>query len=274
MAESDYRKATRANTVPAYKDFLTRFPVGERSEQARKAIVTIMESDYREAERLNTVSAYQHFIAQYPAGALREKAQNHLDALSFAYAENKDTAEEYAKYLNAFPQGKHRTEAKKGLAARLGRKVRLVVSVSANCPEARGFLMELGRGACEGYGLKVVSEQQTPILTVEFTRVEAVSYIGNSVGNREKWVWLQGEVAYDSDGPKVLSERVVFETNLTLVTSDGTFVRSDESQGNCHLRRLDRRYENVGLDKFDVGPVREKVRSSLNVFLGRIWLAD
>ena len=75
------------------------------------------ESDWIKAKQANTITAYKEFVSRHPQGARAEEAEQAMEAQrwSAAQAAGKDTAgkediEALESYLKDFPRGKHAAE--------------------------------------------------------------------------------------------------------------------------------------------------------------------
>ena len=72
--------------------------------------------DFEKASAANTVAAYQDFLKQHPNTDLAVQAQNRVNALqddqAWADAQKANTLEAYQMYLQAQPSGMHSADAR------------------------------------------------------------------------------------------------------------------------------------------------------------------
>jgi hypothetical protein len=64
--ESDWEQAKGANTIPAYKEFLSKHSEVPRGDQAKAAIQT--ETDWDQAKATNTIQSYKEFLSKHSEG--------------------------------------------------------------------------------------------------------------------------------------------------------------------------------------------------------------
>jgi hypothetical protein len=73
------------------------------------------EKDWTEAKEANTISAYKEFLTTHPQGAHVEEAKNGVEALDWKDAQGKGTIDAYEKYLKSRASGAHAEAAKSGV---------------------------------------------------------------------------------------------------------------------------------------------------------------
>jgi hypothetical protein len=84
-AESDWQKATAANTAAAYQDFLTQHPSDAHAQEARDHIQKLEdEQAWADAQKANTADGYQQYLAKEANGAHADDAHNQITALQRA----------------------------------------------------------------------------------------------------------------------------------------------------------------------------------------------
>src|SRR5579872_6563625 len=68
-ARQDFQKASAANTVAAYQDFIKQHPNTDLAVQAQNR-VTALEDDqeWSSAQQANTLEAYQQYLQAHPSG--------------------------------------------------------------------------------------------------------------------------------------------------------------------------------------------------------------
>jgi len=69
----EYKSATQANTVSAYKKYLTNYLDGRHNNEARKHLEKLLNDDtfYQDAVKIGTRKAYEEFLELFP-GHMRE----------------------------------------------------------------------------------------------------------------------------------------------------------------------------------------------------------
>jgi outer membrane protein assembly factor BamD (BamD/ComL family) len=84
-AESDWNKASTANTAAAYQDFLTRHPTGAHTQDAHDRLEKLNDDQaWSDAQQSNTLDAYQQYLQKEPNGAHAADAHSQIDALNRA----------------------------------------------------------------------------------------------------------------------------------------------------------------------------------------------
>jgi hypothetical protein len=73
------------------------------------------EEDWTVAKQANTIAAYKEFLTNYPDGAHAEDARNGIEALDWKDAQTKGTVDAYEGYLKAHASGAHADAAKSGV---------------------------------------------------------------------------------------------------------------------------------------------------------------
>jgi outer membrane protein assembly factor BamD (BamD/ComL family) len=130
-AQEDWNKATAANTVAAYQQYLSKHPSSDHSSEASDRIHTLQDDEaWSQAKQTNTLAAYQGYVQNQPTGAHVKDAQDAITGLQRAEdlktAESAGTAEALQGFLNKYPTGPEVDEAKTKLAALSGFRVQLV----------------------------------------------------------------------------------------------------------------------------------------------------
>jgi hypothetical protein len=59
---SDYRKASKENTVTAYEEYIEKYPEGEHSEEAKQNLIKM---EWEKTKKANTIEGYRIFIKKY-----------------------------------------------------------------------------------------------------------------------------------------------------------------------------------------------------------------
>jgi hypothetical protein len=79
--EAGWEAARRENTIPAFQEYLDRFPAGAHRAQARKALLALRESEaWARTDRLGTPEALQRYLGEWPDGAHAADARLRLQA--------------------------------------------------------------------------------------------------------------------------------------------------------------------------------------------------
>ena len=77
--ETGWRDAAANDTIPAYEDYLGRFPAGAHSGEARSRILELREAEaWAIAARLRAPEAWQRYLAAWPDGPNAAKARREL----------------------------------------------------------------------------------------------------------------------------------------------------------------------------------------------------
>ena len=95
-----YRKASSANTIQAYEDFIQKYPGSELVESARLAMETLA---YQNAVSLGMIGAFEVYLREYPTGRNAWNARGILEDLYFQWARKVDTEESWSVFLSRFP---------------------------------------------------------------------------------------------------------------------------------------------------------------------------
>jgi outer membrane protein assembly factor BamD (BamD/ComL family) len=116
-AESDWSKASTANTAEAYQDFLTKHPTGAHAQDAHDRLQKLADDkDWSDAQQSNTVDAYQQYVQKYPNGAHVTDARTQVDALNRATdwktAQAANTEQALQDFIQKYNQGPEVDQAK------------------------------------------------------------------------------------------------------------------------------------------------------------------
>jgi hypothetical protein len=115
QAETDWDQANATNTIQSYKEFLSKHSQGPHTEQAKAAIQT--ETDWEQTERSNTVPAYTDFLAKHP-GAHTEQANAAIQTeTDWKQVSDHGSVEGYDGFLKAHGNSAHVAEAVASLTA-------------------------------------------------------------------------------------------------------------------------------------------------------------
>jgi outer membrane protein assembly factor BamD (BamD/ComL family) len=120
-AESDWNKATAANTVPAYQAFLQRYPGDQHADNAQGRILALKdEQAWRAARATNSIAAYQGYLTAEGGGVHVGEANYQITSLRRVNAwkaiPNDASAEVLQAFLTTYPQGIESNEARARLA--------------------------------------------------------------------------------------------------------------------------------------------------------------
>jgi outer membrane protein assembly factor BamD (BamD/ComL family) len=118
--ESDWNKASTANTAEAYQDFLTKHPTGAHAQDAHDRIQKLADDkDWSDAQQGNTLDAYQQYLQKQPNGAHVADAHAQVDALNRAAdwktAQAANTEPALQEFLQKYNQGPEVDQARAAL---------------------------------------------------------------------------------------------------------------------------------------------------------------
>ena len=84
-AESDWNKASTANTAAAYQDFVTKHPTSAHVQDAHDRLQKLTDDQaWSDAQQSNTLDAYQQYLQKEPNGGHASDAHSQIDALNRA----------------------------------------------------------------------------------------------------------------------------------------------------------------------------------------------
>ena len=87
MAESDWHKATVANTIAGYETFLQEHPDNKHADNARGRILALRdEQAWGAAQAINTIAAYDGYLKAWSGGVHGGDARYQITALQRAPA--------------------------------------------------------------------------------------------------------------------------------------------------------------------------------------------
>ncbi|MDX2285872.1 MAG: caspase family protein [Bacteroidia bacterium] len=117
---ADYQAAAQLDTLPGWRDFLTRYPRSPQAEQVQARIRALEdEAVWQAARQAGTEAAYDRYLTQQPAGRYRAEAEQQLRRLAeekaWARASASDTIYEYRRFLNLYPASAHAPKAEAAL---------------------------------------------------------------------------------------------------------------------------------------------------------------
>jgi outer membrane protein assembly factor BamD (BamD/ComL family) len=118
--EADWQKATSANTVSAYQDFLKQHPNGQHADEARSRITSLEdEQAWMEALNANTQGAYEQYLRNEPSGAHAQEARDRITgfqrAAAWKTAQADGTPAALQAFLQKYPTGPESDEARAAL---------------------------------------------------------------------------------------------------------------------------------------------------------------
>ena len=115
-ARQDFQKASEANTVAAYQDFLKQHPNTDLAVQAQSRLNALEDDQsWSDAQKANTLEAYQNYIQAHPSGMHSADARDRItgferaDAWKSAQAAN--TTEAIQAFLKKYPTGQEADQA-------------------------------------------------------------------------------------------------------------------------------------------------------------------
>ena len=116
-ANSDWKKATTANTLTAYQTFVQKHADDKRADDARGRILALQdEQAWATAMKANTVESYQEYLRAESGGVYADDARYHITALERAAAwqslQNDLSAPSLQAFLQKYPQGPESNEAR------------------------------------------------------------------------------------------------------------------------------------------------------------------
>jgi hypothetical protein len=121
-ADSDWNKATAANTLAAYQAFVQQHGSDQRADNARGRILALQdEQAWAVARAANTVESYNAYLQTESGGVHAGQAQYNLTALHRAQdwqvIENDASAASLQTFLLKYPQGPEANQARTKLSA-------------------------------------------------------------------------------------------------------------------------------------------------------------
>lgn len=117
MADSDWHKATAANTIAGYETFLQEHPNNRHADNARGRILALRdEQAWSTAQATNTIAAYDGYLKTWSGGVHVGDAQYEITALQRAAAwkslQSDPSAASLQAFVNIYPQGRESNEAR------------------------------------------------------------------------------------------------------------------------------------------------------------------
>lgn len=117
MSESDWHKATVANTIAGYEAFLQGHPNNKHADNARGRILALRdEQAWSAAQAINTIAAYDGYLKAWSGGVHVGDARYEITALQRAAAwqtlQNDPSAASLQAFLSVYPLGRESNEAR------------------------------------------------------------------------------------------------------------------------------------------------------------------
>jgi SPOR domain len=117
LADSDWHKATFANTISGYESFLQGHPNDKRADDARGRILALRDEEaWGTARSTGTLPAYDGYLKAWSGGVHAGDARYEITALQRAAAwkslQNNPSAASLQAFLVIYPQGRESNEAR------------------------------------------------------------------------------------------------------------------------------------------------------------------
>ncbi|MEO7207684.1 MAG: SPOR domain-containing protein [Steroidobacteraceae bacterium] len=117
MADSDWHKATLANTIASYQTFLQEHPHNKQADNARGRILALRdEHAWSAALATNTITGYDGYLKAWSGGVHVSDVPYQITALQRAAAwktlQNDPSAASLQAFLGVYPQGRESNEAR------------------------------------------------------------------------------------------------------------------------------------------------------------------
>ena len=152
-----WQRAAFQNSIEGLEGYLSKYPNAKHSLDAKARIETIL---WEKAKNKNTSSAYNWFIMWHPDSKYVPKAKEKLELIAWKQAVSQNAIFSLENYLYNYPNGKHASEARTRIEALEWREVKYKNKAS----EYESFLHEYPNGP--------YSHQARSILKT-FTNIEA-----------------------------------------------------------------------------------------------------
>ncbi len=120
--ESDWAKATAANTAGAYQTFIRDHPDSKHAQEARGRVFALHDDQvWAAAKATNTIASFQEYLHEEPGGTHVGEAHYQTTALQRAAAweaaQNDGSPAALNAFLNKYPQGPEANDARRKLGA-------------------------------------------------------------------------------------------------------------------------------------------------------------
>lgn len=117
MADSDWHKATVANTIAGYETFLRDYPRNEHADNARGRILALRdEQAWSAAQATQTIAGYDAYLKAQSGGVHAGDAKYQITALQRAAAwkllQDDPSAASLQAFLVVYPQGRESNQAR------------------------------------------------------------------------------------------------------------------------------------------------------------------
>ena len=121
-AQSDWNRATAANTLAAYQSFVQKHGDDKRADNARGRILALQDDQaWIAAQAANSIAGYQAYLSTESGGIHAREAQYQLTALQRAHdwqaAAKNGSAAALQAFLLKYPQGQEADQARTMLQA-------------------------------------------------------------------------------------------------------------------------------------------------------------
>jgi cell division protein FtsN len=116
-ARDDFNKASAANTIAAYQEFLKQHPNTDLAVQAQSRLNALEDDQaWSDAQKANTLEAYQKYLQAQPSGMHSADARDRITGLERAdawkSAQAANTPEAIQAFLQKYPTGPEADQAK------------------------------------------------------------------------------------------------------------------------------------------------------------------
>ncbi len=110
--DAAFAKVRKANTLEAYRQYLSSFPEGGHRAEARGRMGELDNEAFARARARDTLASYQEYLTAFPEGVSVSEArirtlELEVDNKAFARAESEGTVAAFQAYIEAHPEGRH-----------------------------------------------------------------------------------------------------------------------------------------------------------------------
>ncbi|MBU3934404.1 hypothetical protein KKC00_00310 [Patescibacteria group bacterium] len=193
-AGTAYKKATKSNSIEAYRQFVSEYPENENTSEAKKKIEELF---WQQKKIKNTISGYETYLQEYSDGKYVKEAKIKIEDMIWHSAK---TAQDYKQYLKKYSVGKYAKDAGVKIEDILWVNVQATNNLAAydrylsQYPDGR-FVLEASTLAEESAWQDAIKKNEKILYEVFIARFTNSVHLADAKQKVENFIWDEAENA-------------------------------------------------------------------------------